>query len=283
MASVTAAPPSSASIPTPTLINLPPSPLQSSHPSSSLEGLTTTLFSPSTLLSSPYLDPISHLINAAFAGSHTVGSVEHLPKDVIRLDTPQQLVEEVGGEGFTIVVFAHDANAEGGPAKRPIATASAKPWKEDEGECGVGSETVRLFKRKTRSTSSATTPNDSANNAPQWEILIMVVDLAYRKRGLATTLMDTVVQEIKRRVFPSPNLFSPTAGGKKEQAHKHKQKQKQEQEQDRKIVLLLTTLKEKREGYYQKRGFITTEERSFAKGEVGSRDGFCVVEMEKVF
>jgi GNAT superfamily N-acetyltransferase len=268
MASFTAAPSSYASIITPTVTNLPPPPFPSTHPSSSLGDLTTTLFSPSSLLSSPYLDPIYHLINAAFAGSHTVGSVEHLPRDLIRLGNPQQLVEEVGGDGFTIVVFASNAYTKGEPEKRPIATASAKPWKENAGERAVGSETNRLFKRKTRSTPSVSTSNNLSNNVPQWEILIMVVDLAHRNRGLATTLIDTVVQEIKRRVFPCPSP-APTSGEK--------------QEQDQKIVLMLTTMKEKSEGYYQKRGFVTTQERRFAKGEVGSRDGFCVVEMERVY
>lgn len=262
---------SHASIITPAVTNLPPPPFPSTHPSSSPRDLTTTLFSPSSLLSSPYLDPIYQLINAAFAGSHTVGSAEHLPKDLIRLANPQQLVEEVGEDGFTIVVFASSACDKGEPEKRPIATASAKPWKEDAGECTVGSEVSRLFKRKPRST-----PSNNLPNIPQWEILIMVVDLAYRNRGLATTLIDTVVQEIKRRVFPRPLPATPTA------ARVEQERGGEKAQQDQRIILMLTTMKEKSEGYYQKRGFVTTQERKFAKGQVGSRDGFCVVEMERV-
>lgn len=264
MAASTTAPPSSTS---PTVTNS-SSTVPLTHHSPSLEALTTTLFSPSTLLSSPYLVALTDLINVAFAGSYTIGSVEHLPKDIIRLSTPQQLVEEVGGDGFTVVVFASDASAEGGLEKRPVATASAKPWKEDAGDGAVGSETVRLFKRKPRFTTSTTSPSDSRNNIPKWEILIMAVDLAHSNRGIATTLIHTVVQEIKRRAFPaSPPSSVPSIG----------------QDQDQKIILMLTTMKENNEVYYQKRGFITTRERTFAKGMVGSRDGFSVVEMERVY
>ena len=257
MASYATAVPSTISLTASAVVNGTTSPLQPPPP----EGLTTTLYSPTALLASPHLPQIAHLVNAAFAGSHIVGSLEHLPKDIIRLDAPEQLGDEVGPEGFTIVLFAH-----AGGWGTPIATASAKPWKANAGDGGVGSETVRLFKRKSAAAALSTTTNTSSNerdSLPKWEILIMAVDPAHRKRGLATYLINAVIQEIKYRVYTLlPSINNP---------------------RQEKIVLLLTTMKEMNETYYVTKGFVTTSERRFEKGAVGSREGFSVVEMEGVF
>ncbi len=96
----------------------------------------------------------------------------------------------------------------------------------------------------------------------------MAVDLAHRSRGIATTLIHAVVREIKYKILTS----APSSN-----------ENENENEQEQKVLLMLTTMKEKNEAYYLRRGFRTTSERVFKKGEMGSRDGFCVVEMEGVF
>ncbi len=114
--------------------------------------------------------------------------------------------------------------------------------------------------------------SSKSTDLPKWEILIMAVDLAHRKRGLATHLITLIVEEIKHRVCAS----SPT--------NPIQTPPPSEQElQSRKIILLLTTMKEKNEAYYKKKDFLATSERRFERGKVGSRDGFTVAEMEGVF
>ena len=63
-----------------------------------------------------------------------------------------------------------------------------------------------------------------------------------------------------------------------EEANGEKKKAKEKGE----ILLMLSSLQELNESYYQKRGWSTTNIRRFPKGTMGSQDGFGVVEMMKV-
>ncbi len=94
----------------------------------------------------------------------------------------------------------------------------------------------------------------------------MVVDPSLQGRGLATQLTNLTIDEIKRRcgsdLHPPPS--NPSKASQKD-----------------KITLLLSTMKDLNENYYLKRGWTTTDTRSFPPGTMGSRDGFSVVEMCK--
>lgn len=237
-------------------------------------GKTLRLYSP-TSLSTDYaelLPSLTTLINLCYSVGHS--SSPHgilLPYSWQRLSTNTSLIEEVGKDGFIFILTAHTPE-DGKPGL--IASASAKPFKElDHHELAQGSHVLTNFKRKatapkTTSLSSdfvqvphpssehdpdAVLDKDSA--LPKWEIICNVVHPDYQKRGIAGQLHDAVIKEIRSR--ESPN-------------------------EDQDVDLVITTMKELNEVYYQKRGFVTTAEKRFEKGVGGSEVGFSVVETEKI-
>ena len=111
----------------------------------------------------------------------------------------------------------------------------------------------------------------------------MVVEPGLQGRGIAGQLMDLIIQEIEHRVRGAEN----NKGGEKgEGGYGHGDGDRNEREGGKKekteILLLLSTLLEINQSYYQKRGWETSNIRNFPPGTIGSRDGFGVVEMMKV-
>lgn len=94
----------------------------------------------------------------------------------------------------------------------------------------------------------------------------MAVDPLLQGRGLATEFMNLTIDEIKRRC--RSNLRSIISNSSEENGKG-------------KLMLLLSTMQNLNEGYYLRRGWTTTETRSFPPGTMGSRNGFSVVEMFK--
>ncbi|KAL8960056.1 MAG: hypothetical protein Q9193_003179 [Seirophora villosa] len=232
---------------------------------------TLQLYSATSLREShaDLLLPLTALINLCYSVSHT--SSPHgilLPYSYQRLSTQASFLDEVGVEGFTFIMSIQTLEGE----QVPIASASAKPFKElGHHEVMQGSELLREFKRKAAPGLDPTsrfeaikdcdsTETQEALNSlraditlPKWEIICNVVHPNYQKRGLAAEMYNALIEEMRRRE-PEP----------------------------KRIHLVITTMKELREAYYQKRGFVTTGEKRFGKGVGGSEVGFSVVEMEQM-
>ena len=279
-----------------------PPPSLPSHP------LSTTTLSTTQLSNSPHLPALYTLINLAFGHAHqnyrTVLLAEH------RLHSPAQILEELGPAGFCILAFAAsdtdtdsvNVNVNGGKPGKLIATASAKPYTPPGTEPVKSGSTVseinRLFKR-TRGAekeeeeeeeeggkptqqpvlaglSSSSEAEDGGLPLlplPTWEILAMSVDPEVQGRGIAARMLGFTIEEIRRRIG------EPGWGKDKD---KEEEVEVGKGEWKGKVKILLSTMKELNEGYYQRKGWRTTAERRFEAGVGGSEAGFGVVDMVKV-
>ncbi|KAK0513403.1 hypothetical protein JMJ35_004389 [Cladonia borealis] len=270
----------------------------------------TQLLSPISLNASPYLPALFKLLNHCFDISHNPPGHSYLPhSSTSRLKTYTQLSEEIGPDGFTIIMLAQDtstqahslSSSEERKQETVIATASAKPYtpprpsssnnnsspgKKEEENNEKASE---LFKRQPG------TDTDAALAAyaelPKWEILCMVVEPGLQGRGIAGQLMDLIIQEIEHRVRGAEKNKGGGKGegegegegeGKGMGGNGHGDEREGGKKEKTEILLLLSTLLEINQSYYQKRGWETSNIRNFPPGTMGSRDGFGVVEMMKV-
>ena len=254
---------------------------------------TLELHTPSTLLNSSHLPALFSLINYAFDLAHQKDGRSLLPpSDLARLKTHNQLGEEVGADGFVLIMLQQhepqDSSSDSSAGfrspggQRIIGTASAKPYTLANPADEPGDAIHHLFKRLPDSKTSTTGHDDEL---PRWEILAMVVDPTLQGQGLATQLMNLRIDEIKRRcgsglrqvdsVIPHPPpLFSDLSVEAVRDAN-----DVPVQEKRKSVSLLLSTMKDLNEGYYARRGWTATATRCFPKGTMGSRDGFRVVEM----
>ena len=104
----------------------------------------TILLNSPELSKSPYLDALKVLLDEVFDWAHVkaIPGKEFLPDKMGRLQSgPQQLVSEIGPNGFCIIMF------EGKIGGKIIATASAKPYKPTKDGDSYGSEVNMMFKR----------------------------------------------------------------------------------------------------------------------------------------
>lgn len=233
---------------------------------------TLRLYS-TTSLSTDHADllpPLTTLINLCYHVSHNSnphGTYYAYP----RLATSTSFIDELGKDGFIFILTAQTPEDE----QKLIASASAKPFKElEHHEVVQGNELLTNFKRRAAppgpdpasllNDPQATEPSDARGavdsltrdkDLPKWEILCNVVHPEHQRRGIAAQMYEALVKEMRSRVSPQG---------------------------DRDVHLVITTMKELNEVYYQKRGFVTTGERRFEKGVAGSELGFSVVEMEKI-
>ena len=219
---------------------------------------STILLNSPELSTSSYLDPLRVLLDEVFTWCHTKGvpGKELLPASIGRLQSgPQQLVSEIGPDGFCIIMF--DVEVGG----RIIATASAKPYKPTKPGTTHGSEVNMLFKRKpvedsnNKDTMDAEVVGSDIENQSRWELLAFATDVKLMGQGIAGQLTEMTHAEIRKRA---------AAEGKT------------------KVVLMLSTMKELNEPYYLKRGYKTMSVNVFPPGTGGSKDGFSIAEMVKV-
>lgn len=270
--------------------------MASSHPTLQTK---TEILSPATLAQSPHLPAMVKLINYTYDQSH-INSGLLPPGPTTRLRSLSQLSSELDPDGFTILTFSPEhrlhgeciegltTNADNGATL--IATASAKPYvpTEPKGE-EIGHKGHLLFKRPPPGASlpemnseggMSDDYDDKEGSWPKWEILAIAVHPSLQNRGLASTLLGRVIEEIKTRSIP---FKTPT-----KHPHPHHQNSTSRPETTPnndgeaakgKVMLMLSTMLELNESYYLKRGFATTAVRRFEPGTMGSRGGFGVVEM----
>ena len=260
----------------------------------------TLVLSPVTLNASPHLPELFDLINHCFTIAHNPEGHSYLPPSTTsRLRTYIQLSEEIGPDGFTIIMLAQDNSTQvhgGGEGTQEgngdivIATASAKPFIPPEPDKNEpGKETAsKLFKRQPGTDEALA----AYAELPKWEILCMVVEPTLQGRGIAGQLMGLTIEEIKRRVLEGKNGGYKRRhggnGGTNGEANNVQKYIKAEHDDEKKgkgkgeVLLMLSSMQELNESYYAKRGWQTTSVRRFPPGTMGSRDGFGVMEMMKV-
>lgn len=251
------------------LSNLPP-PEPGMAPTHKQKSYTTTLSTPE-LSTSPHLPALYSLISLAFDHALRTGyKPVVLTED--RLLGPAQILEEIGCNGFCILAFT-SSGTERQPSKL-VATVSAKlytvPGAEEWGE-EVITKVNRMFKRSAEAEKPAQPISQELSSAswkekeeqgelPTWEILAMAVDPEVQGPGIASRLLDIMIEEIQRRI-------------------KHEQEGSEKTEGEGKVKILLSTAKELNESYYLRKVWSTTGERRFEASVCGSEG---VVDMVKV-
>lgn len=174
-------------------------------------------------------------------------------------------------------------NGEGGVTL--IATGSAKPYVPTKSEGEVGDKGHLLFKRPPPNRNEPEADTEGRREGeddiwPKWEILAMAVHPTLQGRGLASTLLGQVIEEIKIRAASSiPSPTSTNQNSVNSRGGLATGNPREEVVGKGKVMLMLSTMLELNESYYLKRGFISTAVRRFEPGTMGSRDGFSVVEM----
>lgn len=196
------------------------------HPSYAPSNTNTTLLlhTPHNLLSSPHLPALFRLLNHCFNHAHNKDGFSRLPPvENARLGTLSQLGEEVGPDGFILILLqpssststtlqARDEAPANGVSRSPedqdgflspngskiLATASAKPYKPTKPTLSTPDSNslgnTQFFKRP-----PSTSSESKEDGMPKWEILAMAVDPTLQGLGLASKLMEETIGEIKKR------------------------------------------------------------------------------------
>lgn len=210
------------------------------------QSTTVTLYSPTQLANKPsVLLSLYKCINIAFHDGHHKNGEDLLRSD--RLKYEQQFLDELGNAPGTFTYIMTNAGTED-----VLATATAKRYWGDEviavqGEAAEKEESI--FKRH------GSLPADTE----AWELSTMAVDPALQGRGIAGLLMRLVDEETKRRYLSADSATRP-----------------------KRLVQMITTVKEKNLEFYTKRGFVKDYETAHTKGFLGSENGFHVIHMSRV-
>ena len=214
------------------------------------------LFSNARLAQFPLLPQLVSVINRAYSAGHVSGTKEYFPSNLLRLESSQALVEELGPDCFTFVVTQSMAEETdpGSPSpskhltlRRVLGTASGRPFTRPRVVMNVEPAPMSPWVPKI-----ALQKLDDPDIV-QWELKLMGVDPSLQKQGLASHMIDLVTEEIKRRV----------EGEKRE------------------VWMVFTTMKELNGPYYSKRGFLSVSETVIEPGHMGSREGFTISELAK--
>ncbi len=112
-------------IPLPKMPSTPPHPPPPPQPKPKPKTTTTLHTTPSLALRPPLLQHLTNLINTSFSTSHA-----HLiPRSQKRLDTPNQILSELGENGFMLLTYTHNA-------QRPPPTKNDEGVDGDDGDGG---------------------------------------------------------------------------------------------------------------------------------------------------
>ena len=201
----------------------------------------------SELSTSPHFPAVCALEKAAFSDVHTnsVPGKEFLPASMGRFSQPQDMIDEIGPTGFCMLTFQ---------GEELVGVICAKPYSDDHDDDPNLVNHARADFKRQKSTDKVGLGHEGVG--PTWELLANAVALDKQRQGIATRLIDSCVEEIKRRVRA---------------------------EGPQKLVIFISILQEATEGFYLRRGYRTTNVMWFPPGTRGSRDGFHVGEMFKIF
>lgn len=204
---------------------------------------TVTLYQSEALKFAEQIPKLHDLINDAFDVSHATTGV--LPDSYTRLESHEQLTQELSGKStFTYVITNTDTS-------QVIGTASAKRYKDTLERTAPCIERPRTCFMRT---------GTSGRDTEGWELASMAVDPTLQRKGLAGLLIELVEGEVKRRFVAA---------------------KKQDEAPQRRLVMLLTTIKEVNLQFYSRRGYGLDYETYQEPGWYGSLTGFRVVHMSK--
>ena len=233
------------------------------------------------LESYPELSTLTDLINNTFtaAGRQYPGLYDAERK---RFEKPSDFLEELGPSGVSFITFALDGEFPSGKAEI-VATTSYKPFESlskgshlrDELEAErrkqggkmdpitptTKSDVLPGFDAKLEqepqpvdTMSAVSKVQESHTDALKVAVSFVAVAPAWQKHGLASRLLNTVVDEVHAQAI---------AQGRKD------------------FTLVLDTMKEINGSYWTSKGFETVEEDPFPAGSFGSKSGFTMSRMSR--
>lgn len=211
-------------------------------------GIHTELFTSTELLSQPWLPDLARMINASYTVSHT-NKVKFVDNK-LRLQTDNQLSEELGADGFTAVAFA---SSDTGKKPQVIGTASMKPWKDD-GLWNPSHDDDASQEPTTKNPNSKTEPFVQDHACPgDYELAVVALppDPRYRGKGIAGRLVKACEDEILRLRGHQPGRERP-------------------------VRIMIRTPKENTGDYWLKQGFKTVGSRKCPKGFWDSLEEFTM-------
>ena len=121
----------------------------------------------------------------------------------------------------------------------------------------------------------------------RWELKYLVTDPALHGQGLASSLLNLCEAEVKRRfelgrLQETEARVRPVAEAGAEGKGKGDVAVSEEGVKPKKLRLLLSTIAEMNQAFYERRGWKWTAENKVPIGELGSETGFRVVFMDKL-
>ena len=222
-------------------------PLSFSGPEVNGKPTRILLYEPSQLLKSPLIPKLRIMVNRAFSISHA--DFRTLPAHLDRLQREQDFHDQVGSDPgtFTYIVTDDESN-------EVLATASAHRYVAPVYEVSAVTGGRSVFGRQKGPGGKDESERDE--DADMWELKLAAVDPDLQRQGLASYLIRLVEAEVVKRFKASGE---------------HK-----------KLVMLLTSIKEINEVFYGKRGYGFDYETVHEKGFMGSEGGFSIIHMSKV-
>ncbi|KAG9004180.1 hypothetical protein FRB94_002611 [Tulasnella sp. JGI-2019a] len=243
-------------------------PMETSGPQINGQLSIISLLTPDQYKHYPYLTPFRGLVNATFRAQASDGLFS---SDVVRLKTDDQLCAELGGDYF-MYILSSPIPSDGAP--RLYASASGKPYTPKVFTGGVPKDHTMAFQR---------TEEFDMENEEVWELKVLVVDPTLQKKGLGTLLLNLVEAEVAKRVAEKQlqllKMEDLANSGTEEANGEHRTGV--HVPKNKKAILTLDAIREINEGYYVRRGFVTTEIRAQRKGTLGSNREWETVWMQK--
>lgn len=233
------------------------------------------------LASYPRLSDLYHLINRGFRENMEKHPDILRPKEE-RFNSEQQLLDELGSSSDVVLfLMTEKAASEDNSMShgRIVATASYKPYKErwllqnrydaerkrvfgtsdtvKPREAGDPSVDLSSESKSTLFDASKTQAScEAQTDTLAMEIVAVVVDPEWQKRGLASQLLQAITEDVNYKARTSNNGNA-------------------------KFKLWARTAKEINEPFWKRQGFSTVEARYFEAGLFGSVKGFHLVSMLK--
>lgn len=210
---------------------------------------TVTLFAPSQLAKSPLLPSLVGVIILAFRHQgHEKDGATVVNSDRFQYDG--QLLDELSNAPGTFTYVLYYSGTE-----EVVATASAKRYMGAVEVIEPPNKQTEKNEKGNTFTRFWTVPDDTE----AWELSTMAVDAKAQKQGLAGYLMRLTEDEVKRR-FRVANSDTPV----------------------KKLVQMITTIKEVNGVFYSKKGFTKDYEKWYEPGHLGSENGFTIIHMSKL-
>ena len=187
---------------------------------------TITMFSPAQLTGSPFLPGLHAMINAAFAASHA-----SMPELEItggnRLGSVDEFLVNLRDDPETFVAVVHRPST-----YDVVATGSCRRWH------GPFPDSTSPFMRRTA----------PASGTEEWELKLMAVGPAAQGQGMGGYLVKLAEEEVARRFRSKLKGLEP------------------QQNSPQRLRMVMCTIKELKENFYARRGYIEDYEVSRGEG-----------------